>query len=83
MNEQARRHPNVVNISEAEGTQLEKGTRFGFSAKFLAASTGAKSIGASWYELPPGRAAYPAHYHCVNEEALFVLEGEGAVRIGD
>jgi uncharacterized cupin superfamily protein len=77
-----RRHPNVINLSEAAERSQEKGTRFGFSGRMLAQATGGKGIGCSHYEVPPGRAAFPAHYHCANEEALYVLEGQGTVRIG-
>jgi uncharacterized cupin superfamily protein len=78
-----RRHPNVVNLSEVEAQSQSTGTKFGSSSRRLGAATGAQGIGCSWYEVPPGRAAFPRHYHCANEEALFVLEGEGSVRIGE
>ena len=29
------------------------------------------------YEVPPGKAAYPYHYHLKNEEVFYILEGEG------
>ena len=32
------------------------------------------------YELPPGKSAYPYHYHQKNEETFFVLKGEGLLR---
>ena len=32
------------------------------------------------YELPPGKSAYPYHYHLKNEETFFVLRGEGLLR---
>ena len=32
------------------------------------------------YELPPGKAAYPYHYHLKNEETFFILKGEGLLR---
>ena len=82
MGEQNRRHPNVVNVSELEAQKQEKGKRFGSAFKWLGMATGAKGVGCSWYEVPPGRTAFPAHYHCANEEAIFVLEGEGTARIG-
>jgi uncharacterized cupin superfamily protein len=77
-----RRHPNVTNVSEAPSRAQEKGTKFGFTARALGHATGAAGIGCSFYEVPPGRAAFPAHYHCANEEALYILEGEGTLRIG-
>ena len=32
------------------------------------------------YEIPPGKAAYPYHYHLKNEETFFILKGEGLLR---
>lgn len=78
-----RRHPNVVNLSQVEPDTTEAGKRFGVTMKSLGAVTGAKGVGCSWHEVPPGRTAFPRHFHCANEEAMFVLEGEGALRIGD
>lgn len=77
-----RRHPCVINLSEATARSSEKGTRFGFTNKILGQATGATGIGASWYEVPPGRTAFPLHFHCAAEEAIFILEGEGTLRIG-
>ena len=39
-------------------------------------------MGCSLYEVPPGRRAWPYHYHLANEEAIYVLEGSGMLRIG-
>ncbi|MCL2532315.1 MAG: cupin domain-containing protein [Oscillospiraceae bacterium] len=35
---------------------------------------------ASRYELPPGNAAYPYHYHTQNEEFFYILSGTGTLR---
>ena len=77
-----RRHPCVIHLSEATTNTTEKGKRFGATSKQLGRPTGASGIGCSWYEVPPGRRAFPLHYHCANEESIFVLEGEGTLRIG-
>lgn len=34
----------------------------------------------SVYEIPPGKAAYPYHYHLKNEEVFFILQGRGVLR---
>lgn len=78
-----RRHPNVINLDEVEAVSREKGTRFGLTARRLGPKTGAAAVSCTWYEIQPGRTAFPAHYHCATEEAIFVLEGEGTARIGD
>jgi uncharacterized cupin superfamily protein len=77
-----RRHPSVIHLSEASPMTHEKGKRFAFTRKTLGQATGASGIGCSWYEVPPGRTAFPLHYHCATEEAIYVLEGEGTLRIG-
>jgi uncharacterized cupin superfamily protein len=37
--------------------------------------TGARQLGASLFELPPGAASFPLHVHYANEEMLVVLAG--------
>lgn len=32
------------------------------------------------YEIPPGKSAYPYHYHLKDEETFFILQGEGTLR---
>jgi uncharacterized cupin superfamily protein len=44
---------------------------------------GAERLGASVWDLPPGQAAYPYHFHHVQEELLFVLAGRPSLRTPD
>jgi uncharacterized cupin superfamily protein len=78
-----RRHPNVVNLEEAEGRSMGEGTKFGSTRKMLGLETGSKGIGCSWTEVQPGKSAFPRHWHSANEESIFVLEGEGTLKMGD
>ncbi|HZA13144.1 MAG TPA: cupin domain-containing protein [Myxococcaceae bacterium] len=82
MSSSGRRHPNVVNVEELEPRAMSKGSRFACTTRRLGFESGGRGIGCSWYEIQPGRTAFPAHYHCANEEAVFVLEGEGTLRVG-
>ena len=34
----------------------------------------------SIYEIPPGKSAYPYHYHHKNEETYYILGGEGILK---
>jgi uncharacterized cupin superfamily protein len=77
-----RRHKHVINMSEIEPVERVTGSQFGFKAKIIWDKVGARGIGSSLYEIPPGRACFPYHFHCANEEAMYVLEGEGTIRIG-
>jgi uncharacterized cupin superfamily protein len=82
MDKSSRRHPNVVHHSEVKPGGFTKGDRFALSSRWLGRATGARGIACSLYEVPPGKTAFPNHYHCANEESLYVLEGTGTLRIG-
>ena len=41
---------------------------------------GSERLGLSVWEIPPGQAAYPYHWHLTEEELLVVLEGAPALR---
>jgi uncharacterized cupin superfamily protein len=75
-------HPRVVGESDLEWSEHSHGERFGSRRKQLGLSAGGKKLGCSLYEVPPGRRAWPYHYHLANEEAIYVLEGSGNLRIG-
>ena len=78
-----RRHPNVARVTELEmGANLSAGTRFASNARNVAGAVGAQKLGCNWFEVAPGKTAYPCHWHSAIEEAIYVLEGEGTVRIG-
>ena len=34
----------------------------------------------SLYKIPPEKSAYPFHYHNMNEEAFYIISGEGMLR---
>ena len=78
-----RRHPNVVNRDEVSPARGVNGERYAYARWQLGAAAGGKALGASYMELPAGKTAWPAHFHCANEEALFVLQGTGILRLGD
>ncbi len=44
---------------------------------------GAQKLGYSLTVVPPGKSAFPAHNHHVNEEMFLILEGTGELRVGD
>lgn len=44
---------------------------------------GSELIGASLWEVPPGEAAYPYHFHYADEELVIVLSGRPSLRTPD
>lgn len=73
---------NVVGEGDLGWSGQQHGERFGHRRKRLASAAGGKKVGCSLYEVEPGRAAFPRHYHLANEEAIYVLEGSGTLRLG-
>lgn len=65
------------------GEQTAAHGSFAFRRKRLGDAVGAQQIGCSWMEVPPGAKAFPFHFHTANEEAVFILEGEGVLRSGE
>ncbi len=78
-----REHPNVVNEQDLEWGEQSHGEKFGYRRKQLSSAAAGEKLGCSLYEVPPGRRAWPYHYHLANEEAIYVLEGAGTLRIGE
>ncbi len=76
------RHPNVVNEAEVQGIPLPFEPKFKGEIKRLGAASGARALGCSLTEVPPGYCAFPKHAHLGNEEAIFVLSGSGELEIG-
>lgn len=53
-----------------------------FLREFVPRGTGGQSL-VSIYEIPPGKSAYPYHYHLKNEETFYILSGEGLLKTPD
>ncbi len=50
---------------------------FAYAKHMLVPKGAASHCTVSVYEVPPGKAAYPSHYHLESEEIFFILKGEG------
>ncbi|HET8581263.1 MAG TPA: cupin domain-containing protein [Candidatus Paceibacterota bacterium] len=82
----------IINIEELEPMESpapmpeeKKATYGGATMAFASRRIGAEKLGYSVVTIPAGKgkAAFPYHNHRVNEEAFFILEGDGEVRIGE
>ena len=62
-------HPSVVGDGNLEWDEQSQGEKFGYRRKQLSWAAGGEKLGCSLYEVPPGRRAWPYHYHLANEEA--------------
>ncbi len=73
----------MTNEDELRWSEHSHSEKFGHRRKQLGSAAGGERLGCSLYEVPPGRRAWPYHYHLANEEAIYVLLGSGTLRIGE
>lgn len=78
----------VVNIDAimddpAFGGENRHGTRIAARLAGVGRALGTSQIGVTLTVTPPGKAAWPRHFHHVNEELFLVLSGEATLRYGD
>ena len=59
------------------------GERFGVRFRELGEFGGGKHVGVCLEELAPGKRTYPAHYHMLEDEHVFILEGRLTLRLGE
>ncbi len=76
-------HIPILNIDQAPLQDWAHGERYQARMAQIGRLLGARKLGYRLVELPPGKAAWPAHAHLVNEEMFFIIEGRGALRLGE
>ncbi len=73
----------MPNISDPQFDEPRRADGFDVQRARLGYQAGARRLGISLWELPPGQAAYPYHFHLAEEEALIVLDGAPELRAPD
>ena len=63
--------------------EFAHGERFGMKFQVLSEFAGGSQITVCMEVLPPGKQANQAHYHLLEEEHVFVLEGSMTVRLNE
>lgn len=77
------RHENIVNVEDLDWEADGNGARFEFQRKWFSPRTRAQKLGCSIYRVPPGKTAFPFHKHFTNEEAIYILSGQGTMRLDE
>jgi uncharacterized cupin superfamily protein len=70
----------MPNIFDPEFDESSEQEGFAWRRAGLARAAGAERLGASLFELEPGQAAFPLHFHLANEELLIVVSGTPSLR---
>ncbi len=73
----------MPNIYRPEWDGEKRPAGFGSRRARIGRQLGSERVGASLWELPPGEAAYPYHYHHSDEELVFVIRGRPTLRASD
>jgi uncharacterized cupin superfamily protein len=73
----------MTNIRTADFQDREAPAGFRSRRARIGYELGTESIGASIWEVPPGEAAYPYHFHLSDEELVIVLSGRPSLRTPD
>jgi uncharacterized cupin superfamily protein len=73
----------MANLFEPEFEESIDRPGFRWQRALLGRQAGADRLGASLFELAPGCAAFPMHYHLGNEEMLLVIAGRPSLRTPD
>lgn len=70
----------AANVLEPQFDAEQDRAGFSWRRARVGRQAGAEHLGASLFELPPGQAAFPLHYHRANEELLIVIAGRPTLR---
>lgn len=68
------------NLQRPEFEDIREQPGFECRRARLGRQAGADRLGLSLWEVPPGEAAYPYHWHLAEEELLVVLDGRPSLR---
>jgi uncharacterized cupin superfamily protein len=73
----------MPNLNNLEFDDDRRGAGFQARRARLGLQTGVDRVGASLWELSPGQAAYPYHFHLTEDEIVILLEGTLSLRTPD
>jgi len=78
------KHKHVINLSEVAVDKINapEGSPFGGLRQRVGVHVGAQKLGYSFFNVPPGKAAFPYHTHAGNEEMIYITDGDGMLRFG-
>lgn len=69
-----------MNLDDLPGKHVSVHEGYEYTSRRVVSRSAAEDTLVSVYEVPPGKAAYPYHYHMKDEETFFILQGEGTLK---
>lgn len=67
----------IIKADTVIGKDTARHKDYVYNKKEIVSKPEAAQCVVSVYEIPPGKAAYPYHYHLSNEEIFYILKGQG------
>lgn len=53
---------------------------YAYTRRILVKPTDGRQCAVAFYEISPGKSAYPYHWHVMNEEVFYIIRGEGLLQ---
>src|SRR6266498_5978821 len=73
----------MANVLEPEFDDTVERPGLTYRRARIGRQLGARKLGVSLYDIPPGNASFPYHWHGANEELAIVVSGRPSVRTPD
>lgn len=73
----------VATLSALPLTRKDRRPGQGSDETNVSRALGLKRLGATYFEVRPGEAAFPFHTHYGEDELIYVIEGEGTYRFAE
>jgi len=73
----------ITNISKLNVKHQNIHQGYEYYKKVIISGDNGNKCNVSVYEIPPGKSAYPYHYHFQSEEIFYVISGNGILRTPD
>ncbi len=69
-----------VKFNDVPAKHRKEQADYEYYKRALVPKGSAQQSAISVYEIPPGKSAYPYHYHTRNEEAFYIISGNGILK---
>ncbi len=73
----------VVSVADLPLKRRDMGAGIGSNSANISKAMRLTQLGASYFEVAPGEAAFPLHAHYQEDEIIIILSGTGTYRFGD
>ena len=73
----------VTNSDQLPAKHQNLHSGYEYFKKIVMSGENGNKCNVSVYEIPPGKSAYPYHYHYQSEEVFYIISGSGTLRTPD